>query len=58
MGKKELTERPQSIYNVDEKGLQPNYKPPNGVASAEYVPSTLASEKGQKPTVMECGYAL
>ncbi|XP_063420606.1 uncharacterized protein LOC134705821 [Mytilus trossulus] len=58
MEKYELKDRPQSIYNVDEKGLQPNYKPPNVVASAEYVPSTLSSEKGQTTTVMGCGNAL
>ncbi|CAC5397519.1 unnamed protein product [Mytilus coruscus] len=58
MEKYQLKDKPQSIYNVDEKGLQPNYKPPTVVASAEYVPSTLSSEKGQTTTVMGCGNAL
>ncbi|VDI01939.1 Hypothetical predicted protein [Mytilus galloprovincialis] len=58
MEKYELKDKPRSVYNVDEKGLQLNFKPPNVVASAEYVPYTLSSEKSQTTTVMECGNSL
>ncbi|CAG2202135.1 unnamed protein product [Mytilus edulis] len=45
MEKYELNDKPRSVYNVDEKGLQLNFKPPNFVDCDEYVPSTFSSEK-------------
>ncbi|ESO89300.1 hypothetical protein LOTGIDRAFT_229168 [Lottia gigantea] len=53
MDKYNLKDKPECIYNVDEKVLQSNYKPPNA-ASEE----SVSSEKVQTATIIGCGNAI
>ncbi len=53
-----LKDKPQNIYNVDEKGVQQTFKPTHVVSSAKYVPSTVTSERSATTTILGCGNAL
>jgi len=50
-------EKPHLIFNVDEKGLTTNHKPPHVVAPSSYCPSAVTSGKGKTTTVIGCGSA-
>ena len=45
--KYEMTDKPHLIYNIDEKGVTVNHKPPFIVAGADYCPSSVTSGKGK-----------
>lgn len=53
-----LTNKPQNIYNVDEKGVQQNFKPTHVVSSASHVPSVITSERSSTTTILGCGNAI
>jgi hypothetical protein len=58
MDKYGLTDKPQCIYNVDEKGIQQTFTPPKVVGDSKYVPYTVSSEKSATTTIIGCGNAL
>lgn len=47
-----LLKRPEAIYNVDEKGLLTNHKPPKIVTGAVYKAQAVTSGKSQTVTVI------
>ena len=53
----ELIDKPHLIFNVDEKGLSVDHKPPHVVSSSLYCPSAVTSGKGQTVTILGCGSA-
>ncbi len=53
-----LKGKPQNIYNVDEKGIQQNFKPTHIVSSSSHVPSIVTSERSSTTTILGCGNAL
>ncbi len=52
-----LTDKPHLIFNVDEKGVTIDHKPPSIVASRSYCPPAVTSGRGQTVTVLGCGNA-
>lgn len=58
LDKYDLSSRPQSIYNVDEKGIQQNFKPPSVVSDVDSMPSVIMSERSATTTILGCGNAL
>ena len=55
--KHDLLDKPHLIYNVDEKGVSINHKPPNIVAGADVCPQSVTSGKGKTVTILGCGSA-
>lgn len=53
-----LKNAPESIYNVDEKGVQQNFTPSYVVGPADTKPSVLMSERSSTTTILGCGNAL
>ena len=49
-----LTDKPECIYNVDEKGINSEHKPPNIVGCQNTKPQALISPKGTT-TVIAAG---
>ena len=49
-----LTDKPQCIYNVDEKGLQAEHKPPKIVSGKNYKAQAVTSGKSKNTTVIGC----
>ncbi|XP_062569017.1 uncharacterized protein LOC134231111 [Saccostrea cucullata] len=58
LDKYDLRDKPEYIYNVDEKGIQHNHSPPYIVASSDIVPSVITAEKSSTVTILGCGNAL
>ena len=59
--KYDLKNFPESIYNIDEKGLKLNYSPPKivtGNGSNDAPPPAVTPGKGETVTVIGCGNAL
>ena len=55
--KYDLKDKPQSLYNIDEKGINTEYKPPNVVAGRGYQPQTVNSESSKTVTLIGAGNA-
>ena len=55
--KYDLTDKPHLIFNVDEKGISINHKPPNVIASVDICPQSVTSGKGKTVTILGCGSA-
>lgn len=53
-----LIDQPHLIYNVDEKGMIINHKPPCVVTGIEKPPQEVTSGRGETFTVMGCGNAI
>ncbi|XP_038072690.1 tigger transposable element-derived protein 1-like [Patiria miniata] len=53
-----LKDRPEAIYNVDEKGIVENHTPPSIVSSRYEVPPAVTMGKSSTTTVIGCGNAL
>lgn len=52
-----LADKPHLIFNVDEKGLSVDHRPPYIVASADHSAQAVTSGKGKTVTVLGCGSA-
>ncbi|XP_053388230.1 uncharacterized protein LOC128551405 [Mercenaria mercenaria] len=55
--KHNLANKPHLIFNVDEKGISVEHKPPYIVAGSSYTPSAVTSGKGKTVTILGCGSA-
>lgn len=55
--KHNLVDKPQNIYNIDEKGVQTEHRPPKVVAGSESVPG-ITSPRSSVTTIIGCGYAV
>ena len=53
-----LKDKPQSIYNIDEKGINTETRPPNVVAGKNYQPQMVMAERSKLVTVIGAGNAL
>ncbi|XP_060575053.1 uncharacterized protein LOC132732593 [Ruditapes philippinarum] len=53
-----LTDKPERIYNVDEKGLSTSHNPPAVVTGVALKPVAVTSESMQTVTMIGCGNAL
>lgn len=53
-----LHDRPERIYNVDEKGLSTSHKPPSIVTGCDSKPQAVTSASRTTVTVIGCGNAL
>ena len=58
LDKYSLKDKPHLIYNIDEKGINTEYKPPNIVAGRGYQPQTVMAEKSKTVTIIGAGNAL
>ena len=58
MRKYDLLDKPQCIYNIDEKGINTEYNPPKIVAGRECRPQAVVAERGKTVTVLGAGNAL
>ncbi|XP_041369513.1 uncharacterized protein LOC121383507 [Gigantopelta aegis] len=58
LDKYDLRNSPESIYNIDEKGIVENHKPPSIVASRSNVPVAVTTSRSNTTTVLACGNAL
>jgi hypothetical protein len=56
--KHNLKGSPESIYNVDEKGIQQTFKPSYVVGPADTTTCVVTSEKSNTTTILGCGNAL
>ncbi|KAH3880622.1 hypothetical protein DPMN_004541 [Dreissena polymorpha] len=56
--KHSLMDKPQHIYNVDEKGLQTEHSPPFVVGCRETTTPAITSARTATTTVIGCGNAL
>ncbi|XP_046582152.1 uncharacterized protein LOC124289604 [Haliotis rubra] len=56
--KYDLFDKPQFIYNVDEKGLIENHTPPKVVSSSEYRCVAVTTPRSSTTTLIGCGNAL
>lgn len=52
-----LEDKPHLIYNIDEKGISIDHKPPYVVADASYCPQSVTSGRGKTVTVLGGGSA-
>ena len=52
-----MLDKPHLIFNLDEKGLTTEHKPPHIVASSHDCPLAVTSGKGQTVTLIGCGSA-
>ena len=52
-----LQDKPQLIFNVDEKGLTADHTPPFVVSSKEHHPLAVTSGKSKTTTLIGCGSA-
>ena len=57
MKKYNLTDKPHMIYNVDEKPISQNHKPPHVVASSLFHPPAVTAGRSNTTTVLGCGSA-
>jgi hypothetical protein len=48
----DLLDKPHLIFNVDEKGVSVNHKPPSVIADSTYCPPAITSGKGKTITVI------
>ena len=53
-----LQDKPERIYNVDEKGLSTSHTPPSVVAGSDMKPPAVTSASRTTVTVIGCGNAL
>ena len=58
VSKYNLHETPQNIYNIDEKGINTEYRPPHVVAGSDCKAQTIMSERSKTITVIGGGNAL
>ena len=58
MSKYDITDKPQNIYNIDEKGINTEYKPPNVVARSVCKPQAVMAEMSKTVTIIGAGNAL
>ncbi|VDI72323.1 Hypothetical predicted protein [Mytilus galloprovincialis] len=52
-----LQDKPHFIFNVNEKGITLNHKPPNGVSGIECTTSSVTSGRSSTTTILGCGSA-
>jgi hypothetical protein len=52
-----LQNKPHLIYNVDEKGIQANHKPPNVVGGTECHPPAVTAGRSETVILLGCGNA-
>ncbi|CAC5406516.1 unnamed protein product [Mytilus coruscus] len=52
-----LQDEPHLIFNIDEKGITLNHKPPNAVSGIECNTSSVTSERSSTTTILGCGSA-
>ncbi|CAG2188273.1 unnamed protein product [Mytilus edulis] len=52
-----LQDKPHLIFNVDEKGITLNHKPPNVVSGIECTTSSVTSGRSSTTTILGCGSA-
>ena len=57
MRKYDLLDKPHLIFNVDEKGITLDHKPPQIVAGVNHVTSAVTSGKSCTTTILGCGSA-
>ena len=55
--KHDLLNKPHLIYNVDEKGISVDHKPPHIVTSSEFCPQAIISGRGKTTTIIGGGSA-
>ncbi|KAJ8317089.1 hypothetical protein KUTeg_004993 [Tegillarca granosa] len=53
-----LKDRPEGIYNVDEKGISTEHTPPYIVCTEEGAPQAVTSPRGKNTTIIGCGNAI
>ncbi|XP_053405107.1 uncharacterized protein LOC128546129 [Mercenaria mercenaria] len=58
MSKYDLKSKPQNIYNIDEKGINTEYKPPNVIAGSNCKAQAVMAERSKTVTIIGCGNAL
>ena len=56
--KHQLKDHPESIYNVDEKGVQANFKPNCVVGPSRGTTSVITAERSSTTTILGCGSAV
>ena len=52
-----LKDKPHLIFNVDEKGVTQDHKPPSIVAGTDYHPSAVTAGRSKTTTILGCGSA-
>ena len=52
-----LKDKPNLIFNVDEKGVTQNHKPPSIVAGTDYHPNAVTAGRSKTSTILGCGSA-
>lgn len=57
MNKYDLTDKPQNIYNIDEKGINTEYRPPSVVSGTECKPQAIMAERSKTVTLIGAGNA-
>lgn len=55
--KYDLKVKPHLIYNVDEKGIAQDHKPPYIVAGKDYHPQSVTAGRSKTTTILGCGSA-
>ena len=58
LDKYDLKNKPQCIYNIDEKGISPEHSPPKVVGDAQLKSSVITSEKDKTTTIIAAGNAM
>ena len=53
-----LVDKPQCIYNIDEKGVSPEHNPPKVVGGADAQPPAVTSERDHTTTIIGAGNAM
>ena len=52
-----MTDKPDLIFNVDEKGVTQDHKPPSIVAGTDYHPDAVTARRSKTTTILDCGSA-
>ena len=52
-----LKDKPHLIFNVDEKGVTQDHKPPSIVAGTDYHPNAVTAGRSKTTTILGCGSA-
>lgn len=58
LDKYNLKNRPESIYNIDEKCISTEHNPPYVVSSCTVTPQAVTSPRGKATTILGCGNAI
>ncbi|MES9880618.1 MAG: hypothetical protein ABW185_07025 [Sedimenticola sp.] len=57
ISKYDLQDKPQLIFNIDEKGVSPNHTPPSIIGVKGQQPPAVTTGKSQTTTIIGCGSA-